>query len=119
MSQKILPLTITDSNFTEEVEFAKNQLVIVDFWAPWCGPCLAMEPIFTELSEKYKNSQTVKIGKVNVDDNENLAEKFSIRSIPTTKFFFNGQEIVEDMIGAAPKEALISKIEAALEKVKN
>ena len=117
MPQELTPLTLTDSNFDQEVLQVKDTLVIVDFWAVWCGPCRIMEPILDEVIENYKNNPKIKVGKVNVDENDVVTERYSIRSIPTTKFFLNGEEATEDILGAVPKEVIVAKINQVLEKV--
>lgn len=100
-------LEITDNNFKELLE--KNELLVVDFWAPWCGPCKMVGPIIEELANKYAG--TVNIGKCNVDENSDLPAEYGIRNIPTVLFFKNG-EIVEKQVGAAQKSVYEEKIEA-------
>lgn len=100
-------LEITDNNFKELLE--KNELLVVDFWAPWCGPCKMVGPIIEELANKYAG--TVNIGKCNVDENSDLPAEYGIRNIPTVLFFKNG-EIVEKQVGAAQKGVYEEKIEA-------
>ncbi|KKR39586.1 thioredoxin [Candidatus Woesebacteria bacterium RIFOXYA1_FULL_40_18] len=83
-------IDVGDSNFDEKV--LKSKLaVLVDFWAPWCGPCKMAEPVLEELSEEYKDKVT--IAKINVDENQNTASKYSVLSIPTTVLFKEGKEI--------------------------
>ncbi len=96
---------VTDSNF--ETEVLKSDKAIVDFWAEWCGPCRVLGPRFEELSNEMKD---VKFFKVNVDNNQQTAQKFEIRSIPTLLMFKNGQ-MVGKVIGALPKDSLKQKIE--------
>ncbi|MHB1868693.1 MAG: thioredoxin [Nitrososphaerales archaeon] len=90
----------TDSNWKQEVEQAKVP-VVVDFWAPWCGPCRMVSPVIEKLAEKY--SGKLKVVKVNVDDNQALAMKFNIMSIPTVMIFKEGKP-ADQAIGAAPSE---------------
>lgn len=104
-------LKITDQNFEEEI--VKSDLpVMVDFWAPWCGPCLMAEPIIDELAEEYKGK--VKIGKLNVDENQEQSAKFGVMSIPTVILYKDGKE-VERKIGFGGKagyEELLKKATA-------
>ena len=90
----------TDSNFENEALKADGP-VLVDFWAPWCGPCRMVGPIIEELATNY--SGRVKIGKLNTDDNPNVASRYGIMSIPTVLLFKNGQ-IVDRVVGAVPKK---------------
>lgn len=99
---------LSDSSFESEV-IQNDKPVLVDFWAPWCGPCRAMAPVIGEISNDY--SEKVKVGKVNVDENPETSMKFGIRSIPTLMVFKNG-EVFEQIVGAVPK----SEIERVLEK---
>jgi thioredoxin 1 len=105
-----MALAINESNFSELV-IKSGKLVVLDFWAEWCGPCRAISPIIEELSQEYEGK--VVIGKVDVDSNTEIAEKYSIRNIPTIIFIKNG-EIVDKTVGAIPKSMLVSKIEALL-----
>ena len=98
---------LTDATFDEEI--AKHEgVTVVDFWAPWCGPCRMVGPVIEELSEEYEGE--VHFAKLNVDDNQNVAGSFGIRSIPTIGFFKNG-EAVGAVVGAYPKAALKQVIE--------
>ncbi len=97
---------LTDKNFKEEVEDAK-EFVLVDFWAPWCGPCQMMGPIIEELSKEFEGK--VKVGKFNVDENPNIAGKYEILSIPALKMF-KGGKIIKEITGLQPKEVLLEKI---------
>lgn len=98
-------VSINDSQFEQEVLLAEG-LVLVDFWAEWCGPCKALGP---KLEEVSKEVEAAKIVKINVDENRETAQKFGIRSIPTMIFFKNGEE-VDTLMGNLPKEEIIGKI---------
>lgn len=93
---------ITDSNFESEV-LKSDKLTLVDFWAPWCGPCKIIGPIMEELANDYEGK--VKFTKLNVDDNPNTASAYGIRGIPTVIFYKNG-EVIEQVVGAVPKSEL-------------
>ena len=101
----------TDSNF-QEAALDKDGVAVVDFWAEWCGPCRMITPIIEELSEDYKDDQSVTIGKVNVDHNQQVSMKYGIRSIPTILILKNG-EIVDKQVGVTTKKALEDKIAKA------
>jgi len=96
----------TDTNFQESA-LDSDQLVVVDFWAEWCGPCRLVSPIIDELSKDYDGKAV--IGKVNVDHNSGVASKYNVRSIPTILFLKNG-EVVDKQVGATTKAALEQKI---------
>lgn len=103
-------ITFTDANFDEEV--VKSDLpVIVDFWAPWCAPCRIVSPIIDELAKDYAGK--VKVGKMNVDDNPQVAGTFGIMSIPTVLVFKKGQP-VKSLIGAQGKDSYKRAIDEAL-----
>ena len=99
----------TNTNFTELLQDSK--LVIVDFWAVWCGPCRMRSPILDEVEEEMADQITVV--KVNVDDADEIAAQYRIMSIPTLLFFKNGQ-VVDKTVGAMPKPTLVEKIKALL-----
>lgn len=103
-----MALEITDANYAEKVE-ASEKLVVLDFWAEWCGPCKMISPIIDELSSQY--GEEVVIGKVDVDNNNATAMKHKIRNIPTI-LFIKGGEVVEKVVGAQSKQALAEKIES-------
>ena len=100
-------IEINDSNFEEEV---KNSTVpvLVDFWAPWCGPCRKLSPVVDELSEEYADK--IKVGKVNTDENLKITQEFSISGIPCVLIFKDGQA-VERLVGLMQKTQIVSNIE--------
>ena len=87
-------MELTSQNFNQEI--AKNDLLLVDFWAEWCGPCKSMHPIFTRMAKKYKQ---VRFARVNVDNAQDIAMRYGVQSIPTFIMFKNG-EIANQMVGA-------------------
>ena len=103
-----MALEITDANFAE---VTKSGVVVVDFWAPWCGPCRMVAPIIDELAGEYEGKAT--IGKVNVDENPGVSASQSIRNIPTILFFKDGS-LADKQVGAASKADLKAKIDALL-----
>jgi len=105
-----MALELTDTNFQETV-LDDEGVAVVDFWAEWCGPCRMIAPIIEELSEEFEGK--VKIGKVNVDHNPEVAMKYGIRSIPTLLILKDG-EVVEKHVGTTSKQNLVNKIEAHL-----
>jgi thioredoxin 1 len=105
-----MALELTDSNFNEMV-IKSDKPVIVDFWAEWCGPCRMVGPIVNEIGEDYKDRAVV--GKLDVDSNPEVTQRFGIRNIPTILFFKNG-EVADKQVGAVPKTAIVSKLEALL-----
>ncbi|MFH1662461.1 MAG: thioredoxin [Chloroflexota bacterium] len=103
-------LDITDQTFEEEV-LKSTQPVLVDLWAPWCGPCRMVGPVVESLSEKNKGK--IKFCKINVDENQKTASKYSVMSIPTLMFFKDGK-VIDTIIGAVPESALQAKIDDIL-----
>ncbi len=97
---------ITSDNFEEEV-LKSNRTVLLDFWATWCGPCRMLSPIVDEIAQEV--SETVKVGKINVDEQQELAVQFGIMSIPTLVVIKNGKE-EKRMVGVQPKEKIIEAI---------
>jgi thioredoxin 1 len=109
MSSITEPIVLTDSNFASEV--TKYPIMLVDFWAPWCGPCRMVSPIIEQLSREY--SGKVAFGKVNVDENQRIAASFGIQSIPTL-MIFKGSKAVDVIIGAMPKAQIEAKLKQQL-----
>ncbi len=103
-------IILTDANFKIEVLDAKI-IVLVDFWAPWCGPCQMIGPIINTIAREYEGK--IKVGKLNVDENPVTASEYGIMSIPALKIFKNGK-IIEEVIGAQPIIAITQKIDKAL-----
>jgi len=105
-----MEIVLTELNFEQEV-IKSDKPVLVDFWAPWCGPCRMMAPIVEELAEEFKDK--AKVGKLNVDENANLAQKYNIMSIPTFLIFKDGK-VAEQLVGGMGKEVLQEKLERYL-----
>lgn len=104
------PIEFTDSNF--EAEVLKSDVpVLVDFWAVWCGPCRMIAPIVEELAKEYQGK--MKIGKLDVDNNQQAAIKYGVRSIPTL-LIFQGGHVVDTIIGALPKSQIVQRINSVL-----
>jgi len=104
------PVEITDDNFEAEV-VKSDKPVLIDFWAVWCGPCKLIAPIVEELANEYDGK--VKIGKLDVDTNQQTSIKFGVRSIPTLLLFKDGQ-LKETIIGAVPKKNIVDKLNSVL-----
>lgn len=104
-----MELNISDSNF--EAILGEGMPVMVDFWAPWCGPCRRVSPIVEELAAEYEGK--IRICKCNVDENDGVPMKYSIRNIPTLLFFKNG-ELVDRLVGAVPKQEIEDKLKSLL-----
>ncbi|MBI3005253.1 MAG: thioredoxin [Ignavibacteriales bacterium] len=100
------PVEVTDSNFQTEVLNSQTP-VLVDFWAEWCGPCKMIAPVVEELAREYDGK--LKVGKVDVDANQQVSMQFGVRSIPTLLIFKQGK-VVDQVIGAVPKRLLAEKI---------
>jgi thioredoxin 1 len=104
------PVEFTDDNFQKEV-LQSDKPVLIDFWAVWCGPCRMIAPIVEELANEFNGK--VKIGKLDVDNNQQSAINYGVRSIPTLLIFKDG-EIVDTIIGAVPKANIVSKLNAVI-----
>ena len=105
-----MTIEVTDQNFEEQV-VQSDKLVLVDFWAEWCGPCRMVSPIVKELADDYENNLIV--AKLDVDSNPETSAKYGIRNIPTILFFKNG-DVVDKQVGAVPKGTLAAKIDGLL-----
>ena len=104
------PVEITDDNFEREV-LQSDKPVLIDFWAVWCGPCKIIAPIVEELASEYDGK--VKVGKLDVDSNQQTSIKYGVRSIPTLLLFKDGN-VKDTIIGAVPKKLIVEKLNSAL-----
>ena len=104
------PVEITDDNFETEV-IKSDKPVLIDFWAVWCGPCKLIAPIVEEIAVEYDGK--VKVGKLDVDSNQQTSIKFGVRSIPTVLIFKDGK-LKETIIGAVPKKNIVDKLNSIL-----
>lgn len=104
-------LEITDDNFQSEV-VNSEAAVLVDFWAPWCGPCRQIAPLIDQLATEYAGS--VKVGKLNIDENPQVTSQFGIQGIPTL-LVFKGGEVTERFVGIPPRARLIEALDSAKE----
>ncbi len=100
-----MALTITKDNFEQEV-LKNSKPVLVDFWAPWCGPCRMLGPVIDEIASE---NDAFVVGKINIDDEPDLAQKYEVMTIPTVMVFKNG-EPVESSVGVKPKQALLDMV---------
>ena len=110
ISSMIMAMEFNGDNFQTEV-LSSDQPVLVDFWAPWCGPCKQLGPVIDELAGEYEGQ--AKIGQVNVDNNQDLAAQFGVRGIPTV-ILFKGGEVVQNFVGLKSKEDLSTALNDAL-----
>jgi thioredoxin 1 len=106
-----MALNLNNDNFKETI--SQDKLVLVDFWAEWCGPCKALSPIIDELSQEM--GETMTVAKVDITENQDIAVEYGVRNIPTMLFFRNG-EIVDKQVGAMPKSAIQEIINKHLNK---
>jgi thioredoxin 1 len=105
-----MALEINENNF-EELVLKSTKPVVLDFWAVWCGPCRMIAPLIEEMSHEYGDKAI--IGKVDVDNNNEISVKYGIRNIPTVLFIKNG-EVVDKVVGAVPKSTLTAKLDSLL-----
>ncbi|HXQ69842.1 MAG TPA: thioredoxin [Pyrinomonadaceae bacterium] len=107
------PTVLTDSSFQQEVINASGPPTLVDFWAPWCGPCRIVGPIVDQLAAE--SNGRYRVAKLNVDDNPQTASRYQIGSIPTLLIFKNGA-VIDRIVGAQPKQAIVAQLNQALSK---
>ncbi len=107
------PIEVTDSTFETEV-IQSDKTVLVDFWAPWCGPCRAVAPVLAEIASEREDQ--IKIVKVNIDENQRYAMKLGVMSVPTMVVFKDGNP-VDKFVGAFPKRSILERVERHLEPV--
>lgn len=103
-------MIVNSKNFEAEV-LKFNGIVLVDFWATWCGPCLMQAPILEELATDFKDDKTIKIVKLDTDENPDISQKYQIMSIPNLKFFKNG-ELVAELVGLQGKQNILNVIQS-------
>lgn len=101
------PVTLTDANFADQVE-SSTLPVLIDLWAPWCGPCRMVAPIVEQLAREW--ASRIRVGKLNIDDNPSTQARFNVRSIPTLLILKGGREI-DRIVGAAPKMDIVRRLE--------
>jgi thioredoxin 1 len=106
------PVAVTDADFDQEIGQHEG-VALVDFWAAWCGPCQIIAPVIEQIASEYEG-RGVKVGKLDVDTNQQTAMRFNVRSIPSILLFKNGKH-VETVVGAVPKDYLVEKLEQHLE----
>ena len=100
---------LTDKNFKSEV-IDSPDVVMIDFWAPWCGPCRVQGPIVEDIAKQFASKKNVKVGKMNVDENPQTGQEYQIFSIPTLKIF-KGGKVVENLVGLQSKDTLVKLLE--------
>ena len=106
-----MALELTEENIANVL--SDNKLTVVDFWAPWCGPCRMLSPIIDEIADEHSDSDKVNIGKVNVDENSDLAVKYGIRGIPSILFIKDGN-VVDKFVGVKTKDEIQEKINSLM-----